>query len=545
MPKPAITGFSSVAVTPSATNQNNGLYAPELTQAKIDSIPGNTLKNGAIVYNTTTNTLQSYENNAWVNLVGGAGAGDVVGPIASVDQHIAIFNGVTGKIIEDGGVVINFIPAPVLQNSFRAKKAAPLVDVNQIGNLGNIQFVNDVGLIFVDSLMPLEFITNDIGGGNEQVCSLFTGGLPSSSTTPSALVELQTTTGALLLSRLTEVEKAALFSAPGMVLFNTDTKKLNLNDGNSWNELATTSASDNFASEVYLSSGYINDPIATPSSEIAWSPEQKIAITSCVSGYGISTSIDGINWIPSASYPQLNACIAWSSQLGLFSAIETSGMNINTSTDGLTWTPHPIASLPFGTEVDLVWIEDFNRFYTASTDSSNYIYSSIDGINYTLQATTRAFRNAAYGNGILVAVGSDGPQYSTDGVTWISPPTTIGLTSVTYSDLHGYFVAIPRLGDTTLSYTSVNGIDWIPHIAYMAVDKRCIVWIPDLAMFVVGGDNGFLAISTDGISFKQVYSPIFDPLVANYGARYISEWGEFIVLHNHASITRTAKRFNY
>jgi len=35
MPKPAITTFSSVAVKPSSTNKDNGLYAPQLTAAQI------------------------------------------------------------------------------------------------------------------------------------------------------------------------------------------------------------------------------------------------------------------------------------------------------------------------------------------------------------------------------------------------------------------------------------------------------------------------------------------------------------------------------
>lgn len=36
----------------------------------------------------------------------GAGAGDVVGPASAVDQRIAVFDGVTGKLIEDSGATI-------------------------------------------------------------------------------------------------------------------------------------------------------------------------------------------------------------------------------------------------------------------------------------------------------------------------------------------------------------------------------------------------------------------------------------------------------
>lgn len=38
---------------------------------------------------------------------GGGGAGDVVGPASAVDNRVAVFNGTTGKIIKDGGVLIS------------------------------------------------------------------------------------------------------------------------------------------------------------------------------------------------------------------------------------------------------------------------------------------------------------------------------------------------------------------------------------------------------------------------------------------------------
>jgi len=68
MSKPAITRVSNLAITPSSTNKNNGFYAPQLTAAQIAAIPAATLVNGAIIYNTTTNTFQNYINGAWNNL---------------------------------------------------------------------------------------------------------------------------------------------------------------------------------------------------------------------------------------------------------------------------------------------------------------------------------------------------------------------------------------------------------------------------------------------------------------------------------------------
>jgi len=70
MPRSAITRVSSLAITPSSTNKNNGFYAPQLTTAQRDAIPASTLTNGAIIYNTTATTYQVYQTyvNAAANV---------------------------------------------------------------------------------------------------------------------------------------------------------------------------------------------------------------------------------------------------------------------------------------------------------------------------------------------------------------------------------------------------------------------------------------------------------------------------------------------
>lgn len=60
MPRPAITringGFQVAANT--TTNDNNGLYVPQLTTVQRDAIPAATLTNGTIIENTTTKTFE-------------------------------------------------------------------------------------------------------------------------------------------------------------------------------------------------------------------------------------------------------------------------------------------------------------------------------------------------------------------------------------------------------------------------------------------------------------------------------------------------------
>jgi hypothetical protein len=262
MPKPAITTFSSVAVKPSSTNKDNGLYAPQLTAAQIAAIPANTLVNGAIVYDTDVNLLKSFVNGVLVDVGTGPGVGDVVGPAGANGNNIATFDGNTGKLIQDSGVVIGRVP-PLLQNSFNLL-AIPTPLVNEIGNLGHVNFINGLGIIFVDGLTPVEFLLNDLGGGDSLVCSLFTGGLPSSSTTPSSLVELQSTTGALLLSRLSQAQINVFpFPTAGMILFNTDTNRLSFYNGTSWLDPASGDSITLTGAVTGTGSGSINTSLAT------------------------------------------------------------------------------------------------------------------------------------------------------------------------------------------------------------------------------------------------------------------------------------------
>lgn len=231
-----------------------------LTPAQRDD-PNFVPDNGMILYNSATNEFNVYMNDAWERIAVGD-TGDVNGPNVSVTNNLAIFADDTGKTIADGGIsiddvgdvngpnvsVINHIPVfsditgkTLSDSGVNVSQVPPaflasrrvLVNVNQIGNLGSIQFVNDVGGIYVDALSPVQFITNDFGP-ESQVCSLFTGELPGSSTTPSALVELQSTTGAFLVSRMTTVQRDALSATPGMILFNTDTNFFDLYQGSSW-----------------------------------------------------------------------------------------------------------------------------------------------------------------------------------------------------------------------------------------------------------------------------------------------------------------------
>lgn len=235
MPKPPITRFSNIDISGDAIHSTI-LGTPVMTVAQRNALDIKVIKDGVLIYVTGIG-LQLRTDNQWKTLStggggGGGGGGDVTGPGASVIGDIAVFASLDGTQIADSGVSITQIEVPALFAS--NKETVKATTINEIGQLGHIRFTNDVGIIFVDGLMPVEFITNNYGV-DEQVCTLFTGGLPSSSTTPSALVELQSTTGVLLVSRMNESNISALTSPQnGSIVYDTSTNEFAFRESNIW-----------------------------------------------------------------------------------------------------------------------------------------------------------------------------------------------------------------------------------------------------------------------------------------------------------------------
>ena len=78
MPISRITTFTGVNVINDPHNNEKGLFAPQLTSAQRDviSIP-NSARRGCIIYNTTNNRFEVFNEQGWVALGSSAGGGDV------------------------------------------------------------------------------------------------------------------------------------------------------------------------------------------------------------------------------------------------------------------------------------------------------------------------------------------------------------------------------------------------------------------------------------------------------------------------------------
>lgn len=83
-----------------------------------------------IWWSDDTTELSLWDGATWQEDIGGGGAGDVVGPASATADHIATFDGTTGKLIKDGGATIAEVRS-IPQNSQSAAYTLVLADAGK------------------------------------------------------------------------------------------------------------------------------------------------------------------------------------------------------------------------------------------------------------------------------------------------------------------------------------------------------------------------------------------------------------------------------
>jgi hypothetical protein len=218
---------------------NSCLNPPIVTTIERDKLinnsdPAQPIKDGTIIFNSTTNYQEYYskDKGGWIH--SDEGTGDVVGPPESVVDNIAVFADTTGKTIKDGGVTIEELQTD--------QKSASNTSLYQLSNLGALQFgsnanVADTGTILVDSLTPMTFQTQGTGV-DSRVCTVINGEEGAGSSSPSALLEINSTEGGFLHARMTTAKRDILLDPKdGLEIYNTDTKNLNIRQNGAWIEI--------------------------------------------------------------------------------------------------------------------------------------------------------------------------------------------------------------------------------------------------------------------------------------------------------------------
>ncbi len=212
---------------------SGALLIPRMTTAQRDALVST---NAMMLYNTDLEVFNFFVDDEWVNI--SQGDGDVVGPDTSVDGNIATFNGTTGGVIKDSGVNIDQVP-PL--DDFKSLFSDADEDVNEIRELGHIAF-GPYGLIDVNDNIGIMSFNHDPGTMTQQVVITDnTSGLTPSST--SAMLDIRSTKGSLVIARMTTTQVNALVSPPnGMLVYDLTLNLFKFRQAGSWFTLINNSS---------------------------------------------------------------------------------------------------------------------------------------------------------------------------------------------------------------------------------------------------------------------------------------------------------------
>jgi hypothetical protein len=278
---------------------------------------------------------------------------------------------------------------------------------------------------------------------------------------------------------------------------------------------------------VMTSEDGINWTLQTPSAGSSWScvtwaggAIQKFI--ACAASYGaannVMTSSNGADWT-NATGTNLNAMyddIYWSPSLDMI-VIKgiMGGLSNLTSTDGINWTQRTTPGGNYG-----AWVDSLNRFVIVS--SNDYIYTSVDGINWTTfyqyQLGGNWGRVAAEPGGVAVCVGGDSPN----SMLKITTGTSIDVVNSEFFDIEyithlGKYVTIGRysFGPDAFFHvsTSSDSQAWAYNSAAVAIDAGTsdlynnvydlqMAYSSTLSRTVVVGTNVILS-SADCISWTE------------------------------------------
>jgi hypothetical protein len=184
------------------------------------------------------------------------------------------------------------------------------------------------------------------------------------------------------------------------------------------------------------------------------------------------------------------------------------------SYDGINWT--------FGYLIDAQHVTFGNgQFVSVGSALSggitltSYIRTSTDGLNWTSRTPSEAmrFRAISYGNGLYVAVASEGTNRimtSPDGITWTSRTTSINpeFSGVAYGN--GIWVAVANSSPGGTTFTSYDGLNW---------DEQGTGFVPNTILFASGIFTTGNHYSVDGLTWINNTIPFIPNSIA-YGNGY-------------------------
>jgi hypothetical protein len=237
----------------------------------------------------------------------------------------------------------------------------------------------------------------------------------------------------------------------------------------------------------------------------------------------MATSTDGQIWTPRKS-PYINGMCQVVSVVygnGIWVASGTSDpIVLSTSSDGINWIPVPVDPFVGGT----AGVRFVNGvFYATGSSPNNTICRSINGINWEplVLFPGGLVCNVAYGNGIWIAVGNNEERtqsiaISPDGINWT--PLDSPFTGQSGQDIafgNGLWIAVGSSNTGVNMATSTDGVTWNPVTATFASDLGGIIYANGI--WIISGSAGAsgplgwstsIATSSDGINWNPISNPL-------------------------------------
>jgi len=238
----------------------------------------------------------------------------------------------------------------------------------------------------------------------------------------------------------------------------------------------------------------------------------------------MATSTDGQLWRPRKS-PYINGMcqvvsIVYGNGIWVASGTTSDPIVLSTSSDGINWIPVPVD--PFvGGSAGVRFVNGV--FYATGSTPNNTICRSTDGINWEplVLFPGGIVCNVAYGNGIWIAVGSNQERtqsiaISPDGIIWNpvdSPFTGQSGQDIAYGN--GLWIAVGSSNTGVNMATSTDGMVWNPVGCSFASDLVGIIYVNGLwitcgsagAYGPLGWSNS-IARSSDGINWNPISNPL-------------------------------------
>ncbi|MBK6345440.1 MAG: fibrobacter succinogenes major paralogous domain-containing protein [Bacteroidales bacterium] len=209
---------------------DRGLLIPRLPTTSRDQIPSPA--NGLIIYNTTTNRFNYYDGNFWFEL------------------ESVFISSTIGSLNMAGGVSISANPDLPAENSAILDVNNPTRGILIPRTIPNLITAPSIGLIIYNNA------TNQLSYYNGiewiSLCAISTGitgaegsqasiGIASNTDNSvahhSAMLDVSASNKGVLLPRLNNAQRDALFPSTGLVIFNTSENNIEYYNGSAWYRL--------------------------------------------------------------------------------------------------------------------------------------------------------------------------------------------------------------------------------------------------------------------------------------------------------------------